>query len=66
MTTHESQYESYKITINFRMLQRRETLKGAMALADRLVKQGKHGMVEGVAWPTREGECARFDLIRKF
>ena len=42
---------------------RRETEKGAMALADKLRKQGKHGVVEAV-WISDNGIA--FEEIRKF
>ena len=40
--------DSYKITALGIMPKRRETLDGAKKLADKLSKQGKHGMIEEV------------------
>lgn len=54
--------ESYKI-VSGKMPKRRETLKGAMALADKLQSQRKHGEVQEV-WSTETG--LKFKTIRTF
>ena len=54
--------ESYKV-ISGRTPQRRETLKGALALAEKLHKHGRHGEVQEV-WVTNNG--IEFKTIRKF
>lgn len=57
-------FESYKITYNgSHVPHRRETLKGAENLVERLRKNRKHGEVEGV-WFDDNG--IRFELIKKF
>lgn len=54
--------ESYKIVCGG-MPKRRETLKGANALADKLYSQKKHGEVQEV-WVTETGP--EFKTIRTF
>ena len=54
--------ESYKV-ISGRMPQRRETLKGAIALAEKLHRQGRHGTVQEV-WVTETG--IKFKTIKTF
>ena len=62
--TQSKEYESYKITYRgSHVPHRRETLKGANNFADRLLKQRKHGEIEGV-WYNENG--IQFDLIREF
>ena len=56
-------YESYKIWTTKGNVYRRETEKGAKALAEKLSAKGKHGFVEGVLI---ENETAEFETICKF
>jgi nitroimidazol reductase NimA-like FMN-containing flavoprotein (pyridoxamine 5'-phosphate oxidase superfamily) len=59
----EEHMDGYKIVVHFGTPQRRETEKGAMALADRLQKQRKHGEVQKV-WCSESG--VRFETVRTF
>ena len=54
--------ESYKV-ISGRMPKRRESLKGALALAEKLHRQGHHGEVQEV-WVTEAG--IEFKTIKTF
>ena len=55
--------DGYKIVVNFGMPKRRETLKGATTLADKLRRQGRHGEVQET-WVTENG--VKFVTIKTF
>ena len=59
------EYECYKVTGYQFSPKRRETLQGAMKLADKLHKEKKHGRVEGVTFCDEHGNF-KFVLIREF
>ena len=55
--------DGYKIVVHCGMPKRRETLKGATTLADKLHRQGRHGEIQET-WVTDNG--IKFVTIKTF